>query len=1513
MRFKKHNDWVMEKLGTGACDVNTKLSIIQEQDASIMNFGSQNLKKIDPAGDMASGSVTTVIYDNNAISKIENLETYTSLQQLSLASNRIVRMAGLSKLLSLTVLNLPNNSIVTIEGLKPLINLQWLNLSGNSIKVIDHIQTNINLHHLDLSDNSISTISDISFLKNLKTLLLHGNIITSLKFVPSYLPNSVNILSLAENEINDLNEVMNLSSLSYLEQLSVMNNPCVTMTTAVHAYDYRPFVVNWCINLRVLDGYIITEKESLKAEWLFSQGKGRHFRCGQHIQLIQYLAGVCPLTTASQLTSEEDEKLIKILDKQRLHQQELIKQSSQDKIKSLPIDSTQKSSPKSSRGEETPQLYSIESPASLYAGSYDKPPVKAWSHRTQSEMESSLHMSGPQKSIAATDLEVQDVEGSDLAKGPSDTSLLDSDSVYLPVDTKSPEQQQARPQIIGDNSNPVSGRARSSSSGSASSRTSNSPSEAMLKSKTTAEDKPIKTFNQESRSRFAAKFMSATVAQTLAEENVSDSFLEESQEDIGDANRSRKRPATAPVVSSEGEEAETGASTNSNDRKPKSVRRSEESEELSEKGYKQTHPRLKTPVGAPSFSEMSPRINVEKHNKKPEFPPMQTGSFTVADSKLEHHPVLHTELNKLLKDESKKVKLKDIPDTESDKRQHSAACIIQSIWRGYLARCNDPRIIAVRMEIRAKRAEDHIQHLRQEVERNVLLYEEEKKLRVLQWEGVKFIWKEVQNLQKWKEEMCTSTSINGHGKNGKVNVSSIPLRERKSSGDKERKSSAERERKPSGDTVSQLTQMCANLQNQVYQMQETLSTVTNYVFQGTAATDSEDDPIRVVADLNETPDVKSKQKRDPDGWEGQSEPANSEIAENKAPFPGTPIPPAELVTYDRSETSFALEWQPSFCINSEGTESKRPVIGYRIYVNDLPKGMVASGRTRAVLGGMDPRLIYKIYVRAVSALGESFNSNVLMVSRKGGGVPHNNPPSPMLGSIRVRKLSWGDKIKAEINKSEHGGSTEKIPVAVDDESQNSPQHTPKIVRTHRRMRSSEKNTPDPKIVQQMDSDYESNKENTETPPEIKSPIKPRSNERGHSPKVLPPEVSTSVDVTSHVVAASDHKAATVESSIPLPNESQMTMLSSQDASESSSLTSSASILGETVLKSPFMDETQNLLENQGDGWKSESISSPKVVKDDSAIGTSSRSAVDDEFSTDASSPLSNRPVVHRRRERTRSASCSEDGGPSPDVTDVALPKSNSMDSMSRHPGSPTPSPSDALPSRASPKEQVLNKMQKPVAQTHIKNETHRSSESLTKELQARVNLHRSGSPKGSYLPDRYRISPTRDLVDEQGRVKLKLGLGSQKIDSALAAGVVIQSEQLPQMAEEPNKELSENPSAAVKRDRTKPVTVRRSTSLKAKLLLSNDPIDEANLRRTSSFRSRILPDKAPVGDMQHQTYAQNETVYTDGARATSPNAPRSPSQKHMVIIKGQETKADKQKSKLKQIDFLSKMKSNLKA
>ncbi|XP_056145951.1 centrosomal protein of 97 kDa [Lampris incognitus] len=292
----------------------------------VMDLSSQGLQKLDPSF-ICTEDTHTLLLDHNHIMKLDHLERSPGLQQLSVASNRLVRMMGVCRLTELRVLNLPNNSIGYIEGLRDLPHLEWLNLSGNNIKVIEQLNNCVSLQHLDLSDNNISNIGDLNKLLALKTLLLHGNSITTLCTVPVHLPAHLSILSLAENEIRDLNEVSYLAPLHELEQLSIMSNPCVMATPSLPGFDYRPYIMSWCLNLKVLDGYVVSQKEGLKAEWLYSQGKGRSYRLGQHVELVHYLTSVCPLSSTPALETAEDAKLEKILSKQRFHQRQLLQQN----------------------------------------------------------------------------------------------------------------------------------------------------------------------------------------------------------------------------------------------------------------------------------------------------------------------------------------------------------------------------------------------------------------------------------------------------------------------------------------------------------------------------------------------------------------------------------------------------------------------------------------------------------------------------------------------------------------------------------------------------------------------------------------------------------------------------------------------------------------------------------------------------------------------------------------------------------------------------------------------------------------------------------------------------------------------------------------------------------------------------------------------------------------------------------------------------------------------------------
>lgn len=73
---------------------------------------------------------------------------------------------------------------------------------------------------------------------------------------------------------------------------------------------------------------------SLKAEWLYSQGRGRQFRLGEHALLAQYLSSICPLSGES-LENETDRKLRLILSKAQHHQQQLNQQTDSESVHSL--------------------------------------------------------------------------------------------------------------------------------------------------------------------------------------------------------------------------------------------------------------------------------------------------------------------------------------------------------------------------------------------------------------------------------------------------------------------------------------------------------------------------------------------------------------------------------------------------------------------------------------------------------------------------------------------------------------------------------------------------------------------------------------------------------------------------------------------------------------------------------------------------------------------------------------------------------------------------------------------------------------------------------------------------------------------------------------------------------------------------------------------------------------------------------------------------------------------------
>ncbi|XP_013399437.1 uncharacterized protein LOC106165681 [Lingula anatina] len=937
----------------------------------VLDLSQEGLHKMEV---VAGANPITVIYDKNEISKIENLEKYQRLQQLSASNNRIVHMTGVAKLHNLTVLNLPNNSIITIEGLRMLTKLTWLNLSGNSIKHIDHLSTNVNLCHLDLSDNSISALSDISFLKSLQTLLLHGNILTNLKTVPTYLPKSIAILSLAENEISDLTEVSYLSCLTKLEQLSIMNNPCVIMSASALGFDYRPFVINWCMHLRILDGYMVSDKECLKAEWLYCQGKGRHFRPGQHFLLVEYLSKVCPLTGMTQLERKEDMKLAQVLSKQKQYQQQLLQENSYlfspnpERSESPVRKNVHTSGRQASHPDEShvSQLYPIETPASLYADLQEQSSGAMWASMSPM-IASTLPYQNSRQGRHGEHMVLEDVTADEMNS--ANTSLLESESQYIPIDpSTSPlrpmtapsgpansttfaeifaqRHSPPRPRTAG----PIEGRVERGLQIENVRQLTGTFSPQYANKFEEHENKPLRTLNQELSKKRTVLTLGGSPPKNKGRQPIS-----------APSPNNRKRTSNKSQESPMKLLNDTSDYTSDN-----SLRDSK----LGIVRQLAAERKKKTALRRQVHSKPSPRQAVIQPKFAAHSPPRATSPYKTVYSPDKYSPKSKPtraaakmkgevqDTNKAqTKDNNQKMgylaaPLKDnsslsviLPEGQQ-KEMAENATRIQALWRGYWTRMHEPVVVEARKEIRMRRAEGHLKHLRQELDRQKQSLDQEKQLRILQTEAIKFLCRELDELKRGTA-LNTRTSSAGDMKE------------------------------------SDLQKLCFSLQSQVHQLQQAMKTTSSRLLQTSGlniseestSSDDDDDSIHIHGTFLDSSSQKGKWMPSGDTLK-QHDPSYYE----NVPLPGVPTAPSELQYCIKHSTSLLLRWKPSKVVDMEGKFLNKPIIGYRVYVNDQAKGMVSGTKTTALLDGLDPKYQYKFFVRAVSSVGESYNSDEVTVT-----------------------------------------------------------------------------------------------------------------------------------------------------------------------------------------------------------------------------------------------------------------------------------------------------------------------------------------------------------------------------------------------------------------------------------------------------------------------------------------------------------------------------------------------------
>lgn len=357
---------------------------------------------------------------------------------------------------------------------------------------------------------------------------------------------------------------------------------------------------------------------------------------------------------------------------------------------------------------------------------------------------------------------------------------------------------------------------------------------------------------------------------------------------------------------------------------------------------------------------------------------------------------------------------------------NQAATSIQAYWRGYWAREHNTQVVSARKEIRARRAEDHIMLLRNDLEKNRKLYEEEKRLRILQMEAIKILYHEVQAL---KSQSALGT--NDLNKNNQSSLVSPPV-----SGDQGSPLATTKGSMSIGgfglmstgnsslgytgyssggsgphselNRTQELERTCASLQSQVSQLHEALESVSSAVFRTNsldgASLDLTDDSDTIrVTPYTDTQIEDYSSMAETSHWcciPHSLSPYPSEEEEQyymQVPVNGAPTPPRCLTLKHHSRSALLLSWLPPSSKSHRGGEEEegnRHIIGYRVFVNDQLKAFIYQ-KTCALVEGLNSSMAYKFYVKALSGFGESLESNyrVAKLAKESERDQKSKPPS----------------------------------------------------------------------------------------------------------------------------------------------------------------------------------------------------------------------------------------------------------------------------------------------------------------------------------------------------------------------------------------------------------------------------------------------------------------------------------------------------------------------------------------
>jgi len=143
-----------------------------------------------------------------------------------------------------------------------------LSLRGYKIGLIENLGTTLNqFDTIDFTDNDIRRLDNFPVLSKIKSLMLSNNKIQNIASnLECFLPHLENLV-MTNNNVEDLNEIDQLSTMKSIRTLSLLRNPVASLK------HYRLYTIYRMPNLRILDFKKIKQKERQEAQSLFKGKK----------------------------------------------------------------------------------------------------------------------------------------------------------------------------------------------------------------------------------------------------------------------------------------------------------------------------------------------------------------------------------------------------------------------------------------------------------------------------------------------------------------------------------------------------------------------------------------------------------------------------------------------------------------------------------------------------------------------------------------------------------------------------------------------------------------------------------------------------------------------------------------------------------------------------------------------------------------------------------------------------------------------------------------------------------------------------------------------------------------------------------------------------------------------------------------------------------------------------------------------------------------------------------------